>query len=153
MFCKSVGIFSKKNHFLVKTHHTLPFSRFSQVDFFGTDLSFFDSTKWWFSKCDRLYRSFYWHFLCEKPFARWPSNGKMRKSAIRLILSWYSRESYAALGHFSFLNFFKLLAEIWKNKNNGLKEWKAISKKLEIWPYARSSTPALGHTFASLKIT
>ena len=35
-----------------------------------------------------------------------------------------SRGSYPALGHFSFSNFFKqLLAEIWKNKNNGLKEW------------------------------
>ena len=34
------------------------------------------------------------------------------------------RGRYPALGHFSFLNFFKLLlVEIWKNKNNGLKEW------------------------------
>ena len=31
---------------------------------------------------------------------------------------------YKRMGHFSFSNFFKLiLAEIWKNKNNGLKEW------------------------------
>ena len=34
------------------------------------------------------------------------------------------RGRYPALGHFSFSNFFKLLlAEIWKNKNSGLKQW------------------------------
>ena len=65
------------------------------------------------------------------------------------------RGRYPALGHFS--NFFKpLLAEIWKNKNNSLKEWyinyvwKYLSKKFHIWPKAESLTPALGHTFASL---
>ena len=57
-----------------------------------------------------------------------------------------------ALGHFSFSNFCKLHAEIWKNKNNCV--WKFLfrfllillriknaSKKIWLWPKAGSSTP------------
>ena len=42
----------------------------------------------------------------------------------RQFIAGINKGRYPALDHFSFSNFFKLLlAEIWKNKNNGLREW------------------------------
>ena len=59
---------------------------------------------------------FTWKVLHKKNAFSYGLGKKERKKDLR----W----RYPAVGHFSFSNFFKLLlAEIWKNKNNGLKEW------------------------------
>ena len=47
-----------------------------------------------------------------------------KQTNVRFNLYFEYRERYPALNHFAFSNFLKLfIAEIKKNKNNGLKEW------------------------------
>ena len=74
-----------------------------------------------------------------------------RRKAFRSILEHSSRGRYPALGHFSFSNFFKLLAElnyVWKFLFRIvliLLHIKSASK--QIWHLTGSSTPALGHLY------